>query len=183
MKIEYIKLVDLKPADYNPRKISDKEMKDLQRDLKEFGFVEPIVINKDTTIIGGHQRVKAAKEIGMKEVPAFRVDLDDEKARTLNIALNKIQGEWDYTKLQDVLVDLPVDMQTLAGFSSKEMEKLTALFQEDDFNLDDTDFEKEVKNHEFRILLPKDFEETEEIKKVLSALKGSFPDIVIKEVM
>jgi ParB-like chromosome segregation protein Spo0J len=187
MEIQYLKISELKPFPNNPRKISEKDMNDLVNDLREFGFVEPIVVNKDLTIIGGHQRIEAAKRLGMTEVPCYVVDLSAEQMKILNIALNKIQGEWDYQKLQNVLIDLPVDMQSLAGFSGKELEKIMFLFSEDNINImaDDKigEFEKEIKNHEIRILIPLDYEGLEEVKGRVMAIKQDYPDIVIKEVM
>ena len=185
MNIIQIKIVDLKPASYNPRKISQKDMDDLVRGIAEFGFVEPIVVNKDMTIIGGHQRVTAALHLDFDEVPAYVVDLSPEKAKALNIALNKIQGEWDYEKLQGVMADLPPNLATLSGFSHKELEKLVTLFADTDVNLDEdlSDFERESKNHEFRILIPKDDKDLLGVKGGIKILKEKFPQIIIKEVM
>ena len=84
-----MKIDDLKFAEYNPRKISSKEMIKLKNSLKEFGFVQSIIINQDNTIVGGHQRVKAARELGMIKVPCVTVDLDKEKEKALNIALHR----------------------------------------------------------------------------------------------
>jgi ParB-like chromosome segregation protein Spo0J len=123
----------------------------------------------------------------MTEVPCYVVDLSAEQMKILNIALNKIQGEWDYQKLQSVLIDLPVDMQSLAGFSGKELEKIMFLFSEDNINIMEDDrisgFERDIKNHEIRILIPKDYEGLGEIKSRVMILKQDYPDIIIKEVM
>lgn len=131
MKIEEIPISDLKPAQYNPRKISDEELAKLTRGIKEFGIVQPILINKDSTIIGGHQRVKAAEAAGLKSVPCFRLDVSLDKEKALNIALNKISGQWDQMLLDDLL--LGMDSVELTGFDSGELEKI--LSRNDELNL------------------------------------------------
>lgn len=111
----------MKPNEKNPRHITKKEMQKLQRSIKEFGFVDPIIVNKNETryniVIGGHQRLEAAKKLGMKEVPVVYVDLTEDKESLLNVALNEISGDWDDTKLFNLLQELQekgVDL-TLTG--------------------------------------------------------------------
>jgi len=111
------------PADYNPRMIDSKELDKLKRSIKEHGFVEPVVVNKDRTIIGGHQRIKAARELGFTEVPCVMVDLPKGKEKTLNLALNRISGEWDNEKLQQILAGMTEDEQELTGFDKSEITK------------------------------------------------------------
>lgn len=113
------KIDELSFAEYNPRKISEKDMKNLVKSLDKFGLVEPIVVNKDMTIIGGHQRVRAAQELGIVEVPCVIVDLDKESEKKLNLSLNKIQGEWDNEKLSELLHGF--DDIELTGFTDIEM--------------------------------------------------------------
>jgi len=115
METRMIPISKLKPAAYNPRSISTADMKKLQSSLAEFGMVEPVVVNKDYTIIGGHQRVQAAAALGWKEVPCCIVDLPKRKEKLLNLALNKISGKWDDGKLADLLdeLSLPPDMADL----------------------------------------------------------------------
>src|SRR5213594_2194387 len=94
-------------APYNPRTISDHDLGALRRALRFFGTVEPIVVNRRSgRIVGGHQRVKAALEEGIKELPVVYVDLDDPSEKQLNLALNKIGGEWDAEKLEVLLAEL-----------------------------------------------------------------------------
>lgn len=95
MEIQQVKIKDLKNAEYNPRKISDFDLKALKNSIKEFGFVEPVVANKNNQVIGGHQRVKAAQALGIESVPVFYIDLPAEKEKILNLALNRIHGDWD----------------------------------------------------------------------------------------
>ena len=94
-------------ASYNPRKIADHDLAALRRSLKFFGTVEPIIVNtRSGHIVGGHQRVKAAEAEGIDTMPVVYVDLDDPSEKQLNLALNRISGEFDLDKLQEVLADL-----------------------------------------------------------------------------
>lgn len=126
MEIETRRLADLKPADYNPRKElkpGDPEFQNIQRSLKEFGYVDPIIINKDGTIIGGHQRASVLKSLGYTEADCIVVDLGKQDEKALNIALNKISGQWDMSLLRDALQDLtlsPVDVNA-TGYSDDEL--------------------------------------------------------------
>ena len=114
-------------APYNPRKISDHDLEALRKSLRFFGTVEPIVVNERSGhIIGGHQRVRAAKAEGLDELPVVYVDLDEPSEKQLNLALNRISGEWDIEKLGALLGDLDKAGADLAltGFTDVEIEKL-----------------------------------------------------------
>jgi len=95
MKIEKIKISELNPAEYNPRKMTNKQYEDLKESLEKFGLVDPIIINSDNTVVGGHQRLRIMRELGAELVPAVRVNLSKEDERELNIRLNKNTGEFD----------------------------------------------------------------------------------------
>lgn len=96
MKIEQVKITELKPAKYNPRQLSKSQFEALRESLDKFGFVDPIVANKkNNVIIGGHQRVKVWQDLGNEMVPVFWVDLDEAQERELNIRLNANTGDWD----------------------------------------------------------------------------------------
>lgn len=120
-------LSSLHPADYNPRKkltSSDPEYKNIERSLKEFGYVDPIIINQDGTIIGGHQRCTVLQDLGETEADVIVLDLSKDDEKALNIALNKIGGEWDMQKLRDALGDLTLsklDVNT-TGYSDDELQ-------------------------------------------------------------
>lgn len=115
MNIKQIKIIDLNPAEYNPRTIDDEGLKGLTVSLATFGLVEPIIINKDNTIIGGHQRVKAWKSLGNDSVPCFQVDLDKQQEKKLNVVLNSqaISGKYDHILLLDILEELKLDTDYL----------------------------------------------------------------------
>lgn len=131
MQIEKLNITDLKPANYNPRKKlkpGDKEFEKLKKSIEEFGYVEPIILNKRTnTVVGGHQRLEVMKYLGYEEVDCVIVDLDEQKEKALNIALNKISGEWDTELLTDLLKELDQQgMATLTGFETEELDELFA---------------------------------------------------------
>lgn len=142
MELIKYNIEELKRAEYNPRKEltpEDKEYQKIKNSIEQFGYVEPIIINKDKTIIGGHQRLNVLKDLGYNEVECIEVDLDKTKEKALNIALNKITGEWDYSKLGDLLLELDsenFDLE-LTGFEDFEIENILAPINFDENNLDD----------------------------------------------
>lgn len=144
MNIQKIKIDKLIPATYNPRKNlkpSDAEYVKIKNSIEKFGFVSPLVINKDMTVIGGHQRLKVLKEMGIVEVECIIVDLDKTNEKALNIALNKIQGDWDEEKLEALLQELKLeDFDTnLTGFDFDEVDEMLKDVngsKEDDFDVD-----------------------------------------------
>jgi ParB-like chromosome segregation protein Spo0J len=121
MQIEHVDIESLRPDPANPRRISDAELEALTRSLKEYGFLQPVLARReDNTVIGGHQRLLAARRLGMKAVPVIFVDLTIEQACLLNLALNKISGSWDEELLARMLADLrPVEHLdlSLSGFT------------------------------------------------------------------
>lgn len=129
LKTEKRKLNELVAADYNPRKAltpEDSEYQKIKRSIEEFGYVDPIIINEDGTIIGGHQRCTVLKDLGYEEVDVVVVSLDKQREKALNIALNKITGEWDELKLKDLLLDLDLGDYdiTLTGFEQEDLVEL-----------------------------------------------------------
>lgn len=134
MLIEKKNTAELLPADYNPRKDlkpGDKEYEKLKRSIEQFGYVEPVIWNKTTgRVVGGHQRLKVLIDMGMTEVDCVVVELSEEKEKALNVALNKISGEWDNDKLALLIADLQgTDFDvSLTGFEPAELE---SLFRED----------------------------------------------------
>ena len=130
MNIQKISIDKLHPARYNPRadlKPGDPEYDMLAKGIGEFGLVVPLVWNKRSgNLVGGHQRLKVLKQAGIKEVQVSVVDLPDDKEQALNIALNKISGEWDMPALKDLLEELDtgdIDMD-LTGWNADELEEL-----------------------------------------------------------
>lgn len=145
MNIQKIDIKKLKPAEYNPRKDlqeDDDEYKKIKRSIKEFGYVEPIIVNDDMTVIGGHQRLKVLKELGYMEAECVIVNLDKTKEKALNLALNKISGEWDNNKLEELLAELKetdIDMD-ITGFDFDEIDDILQDIEgtkEDDFDVEE----------------------------------------------
>lgn len=129
MELKKQKMGDLKIATYNPRKElneKDKEYQKIKNSIIEFGYVAPIIINADKTVISGHQRIKVLKDLGYEEIDCIVVNFDKNKEKLLNIALNKISGEWDYQKLESIFNELDennIDL-LITGFDEKEINKL-----------------------------------------------------------
>ena len=140
----------LKPAAYNPRKKlkpGDKEYEKIKNSITEFGFADPLVVNADMTIIGGHQRLTVAMDLGYTEVPCAVVDIDKTREKALNIALNKITGAWDDTLLADLLKDIEESNFDLGktGFDPPEIETLFNKVHNKEVKEDDFDVESELK--------------------------------------
>jgi len=150
MNIEKKNVKDLLPADYNPRKDlqpGDPEYEKLKRSIEQFGYVEPVIWNKQTgRVVGGHQRLKVLIDSGITEVDVVVVDMNTEKEKALNIALNKISGEWDTDKLALVIADLQgADFDvSLTGFDPEELDDLFRDDVKDGVKEDDFDVEAEL---------------------------------------
>lgn len=144
----------LKPAAYNPRKKlkpGDKEYEKIKNSITEFGFADPLVVNADMTIIGGHQRLTVAMDLGYTEVPCAVVDIDKVREKALNIALNKITGAWDDSLLADLLKDIENSDFDLGktGFDPPEIETLFNKVHSKEVREDDFDVESELKRPAF----------------------------------
>lgn len=133
MHLNTISTDHINPAPYNPRKDlkpDDKEYRLLVRSLDEFGCVQPLVWNERTgNLVGGHQRFKVLLAQGTKEVQVSVVDLPLEKEKALNLALNKVSGDWDNTKLAEILDELlrspDIELES-TGFTLPETEQILA---------------------------------------------------------
>ena len=186
MEIEHIKITDLKPAEYNPRRISDEDYQKLKNSISTFGLVDPIIVNlKNMHIVGGHQRYDVLLDQSMEdndfvaELPMIRLgDVgfvftdtslsieDDAHEKALNLALNKISGDWDNDKLAEVLEDLNssgLDLE-LTGFEEYELMELK--FNNDieyDDNISESDLSENTSSKDVkRIICPycgKEFDE------------------------
>ena len=150
MIIEKKNTADLLPADYNPRKDlkpGDAEYEKLKRSIEQFGYVEPVIWNKTTgRVVGGHQRLKVLMDMGMTEVDCVVVAMDEEKEKALNIALNKISGDWDKDKLALLIADLQgADFDvSLTGFEPAEIDALFKDTLKDGVKDDDFDVGAEL---------------------------------------
>lgn len=149
-ELRVIPVQDLKPAAYNPRKKlkpGDSEYEKIKKSIEEFGFADALVVNKDMTIIGGHQRLTVAMELGYTEVPCTVVDIDKTREKALNIALNKITGAWDEALLAELLKDIEASglSPMMTGFEPPEMEQLFNKVASTEVSEDEFDVESELK--------------------------------------
>lgn len=135
-KVEKRKVKDLIPADYNPRKLSDKARADLQESVNRFGQVEPLAVNTNGVIIGGHQRITIYADLGITEtqvmVPSRKLTLKEEKE--LNIRLNKNVGEWDWEKVKKFF---GVEELIGAGFERDELKVWLGLEEANSAEIDE----------------------------------------------
>ena len=152
MLIEKMKTENLLPADYNPRKDlkpGDEEYEKLKRSIEQFGYVEPVIWNKTTgRVVGGHQRLKVLIDMGINEVDCVVVEMDENKEKALNVALNKISGEWDKDKLALLISDLQAEDfdVSLTGFDAAEIDDLFKDTIQDKIKDDDFDVDAELQN-------------------------------------
>ena len=151
------KIDDLIFAEYNPRQLSKEQFKYLKDSIHRFGLVDPIIVNKNQNrkniIIGGHQRCKVAKAMGIKDVPCLELDLDYDKERELNVRLNKNTGDWDFNILGNNF-----ELEELIDWGFKEDDLID--LQTDEPELNDLLGEDKNKDLEIRITLEtiQDFE-------------------------
>ena len=141
LNIVYVPIKELKPSEYNPRKISKESMEQLKESIKRFQMVDPIIANaapnRRNIVIGGHMRLRGAKELGFKEIPVVYVKIPDIKQeQELNIRLNRNTGEWDFS----LLINFSEEFLGGIGFSSEEMDEIFGI----DENPEIFDLEKEL---------------------------------------
>jgi ParB-like chromosome segregation protein Spo0J len=139
MVIRRIAVGKVNPAPYNPRKKlapGDPAWERLRESMQNFGCVEPLVWNERTgNLVGGHQRFSVLTADGATEVDVSVVDLDPEREKVLNVALNKVSGEWDEEALAKLFADLEsaeaeIDI-ALTGFDTEEIEGLLSEVEDD----------------------------------------------------
>ena len=132
IEIQYVDINLLTPSDYNPRQADEKEYNDLKKSLSLFGVKEPALVNSapgcENIIIGGHFRIRVAKDMGYTLFPVVYTNIPDiEKEKELNIRLNKNSGSWDF----DLLCQFDEGMLKDIGFDTKELDKIFQLEPED----------------------------------------------------
>ena len=143
LAVTYQNVKELNPAPYNPRKWSNDAIAQLTDSIKSFGLVDPILVNsspdRKNVVIGGHFRLKVAKDLGIKEVPVVYVDIPDiEREKELNVRLNKNLGDWDY----ELLAEFDETLLSTIGFDSEEIDAIFDLAVDE---LETFDLEKELK--------------------------------------
>ena len=151
MEIVKVDINELISPEYNPRQITDDEMEKLKNSINEFGYIAPIIVNKHNNhIVGGNQRYEALKELGYKEIDVVYIhEKDENREKALNIALNKISGEWDEVKLNQIFTEMKLagfDKVSLTGFEDYEVQELSIINDinyDDDFDLTDDDLSED----------------------------------------
>lgn len=143
MRIEEHFISEIHESEYNPRITLDKlsrEYRAIKQSILDYGFVEPIVVNDITmSCVGGHQRLAVMRDMGMEKIECAMVHIEDaEKEKALCIALNKIKGEWDTEKLDELLGDDELRKFEM-GFDNIEVDFGSILDDDDDFSVDDYD--------------------------------------------
>lgn len=142
LNIVYVPINYLKPSAYNPRKWNESQITTLKESITRFGLVDPVLCNsspeRNNIVIGGHFRLKVAKELGIKEIPVVYIDIPDiEKEKELNVRLNKNLGEFDFELLKDFGEAFLEDV----GFNSEELDTIFA----EEVIEEQFDLEKELK--------------------------------------
>lgn len=143
--IQYIDVLQLRPAEYNPRRWDESAAKKLAESIKRFGLVDPIIVNnapyRKNIIVGGHFRLEVAKSLGITHVPVVYVNIPNiQKEKELNLRLNRNTGEWDFELLKDFDVELLLDV----GFDDSDLSHIW----DDNLGVEDDEFdiEKELEN-------------------------------------
>ena len=162
LKIEYVDIDSIKPYENNPRH-NEEAIPYVMNSIKEFGFKNPIIIDKNNVIIAGHTRLESAKRLGMKEVPIIHADdLTDEQVKAFRLADNKVseKAEWNFELLDEELEDLDLDMSEF-GFENIDVEE--------DFDEKDLEEEREKEKINVSIVFDK-YEDFEKIKVELEEI-------------
>jgi len=162
MKLETLQLNKLSPAEYNPRTISKDEFEGLKTSLQTFGQQENLIVNKDMTIISGHQRYNAMKALGWTEAVCNLVDLDKHEEKKLNVIMNStvISGKYDDLKLAEILEELKLD----DDYTSLRLNELEPL----DLSMADNDDLESPKDFIIKI----SFKEQNELENMLTEISG-----------
>ena len=125
LNVVYVPIEELLPATYNPRKWNEEAIAQLTESIKRFGLVDPLVVNdapeRKNIVIGGHFRLKVAKDLGYKEIPVVYINIPDlDKEKELNLRLNKNVGDWDWSLLSEFGETMLADI----GFSSEQLDDI-----------------------------------------------------------
>ena len=187
MKIKQRKIADLKPAEYNPRQLTDKQYKQLKKSLKTFGCVEPVVVNSNPMrtdiIIGGHQRCKVWADLGNDTIPTVEIELDEASEMELNVRLNKNTGEFDFDMLANYF---DVDVLKEWGFEEYEF----GMAYDEELEAEEDDFEAAEGGTETDIVLGDLFEigehrllcgDSTDSNLIDKLLEGKRPDLLLTD--
>ena len=161
LNMQEVELSWLKPAAYNPRvdlRPGDPEYEKIKKSIKAFEYADPIIANKDGTVIGGHQRLKVMLDLGYTTADVVVLDKSKDEEKALNIALNKISGEWQPDKLAELIgqIDTSALDATLTGFDADYIKKMVGSVNMDWFKeRERNDTERQEGNEEYNEFLDK----------------------------
>ncbi len=167
--LKYVSVDTLKLAKYNPRQITEEELRRLTNSIEDYGFIDPIIVNQVTrNVIGGHQRIKAAKKLKIDLIPAIYIRIDKHREMAMNIALNNpnLQGKFDMPKLRDLIEEINTgefDM-SITGFDEDELEAIMTFEYEPD-DIENIDGFGESYNFIIKCADEEEFEQIQEIFK------------------
>lgn len=182
MEFEVKRIADMNRAAYNPRvdlQPEDEEYQAIERSLKRHGLVQPIVWNRRTnTVVSGHQRLTVLEAQGETEVTVSVVDLDDIQEKELNVALNKITGEWDDDKLSVILNELGEEAAD-TGFTLPEIDVLRDELKSYFDDVTAPDEEEPTEEPEESFLLSLTFDAADE-KPLKAYIKEHSEDAVVR---
>jgi ParB-like chromosome segregation protein Spo0J len=182
MEFEVKRIADMNRAAYNPRvdlRPEDEEYQAIERSLKRHGLVQPIVWNRRTnTVVSGHQRLTVLEAQGETEVTVSVVDLDDIQEKELNVALNKITGEWDDDKLSVILNELGEEAID-TGFTLPEIDVLRDELKSYFDDVTAPDEEEPTEEPEESFLLSLTFDAADE-KPLKAYIKEHSEDAVVR---
>lgn len=182
MEFEVKRIADMNRAAYNPRvdlRPEDEEYQAIERSLKRHSLVQPIVWNRRTnTVVSGHQRLTVLEAQGETEVTVSVVDLDDIQEKELNVALNKITGEWDDDKLSVILNELGEEA-TDTGFTLPEIDVLRDELKSYFDDVTAPDEEEPTEEPEESFLLSLTFDAADE-KPLKAYIKEHSEDAVVR---
>lgn len=182
MEFEVKRIADMNRAAYNPRvdlQPEDEEYQAIERSLKRHGLVQPIVWNRRTnTVVSGHQRLTVLEAQGETEVTVSIVDLDNIQEKELNVALNKITGEWDDDKLSVILNELGEEA-TDTGFTLPEIDVLRDKLKSYFDDVTAPDEEEPTEEPEESFLLSLTFDAADE-KPLKAYIKEHSEDAVVR---
>lgn len=139
LNIKYKNINTLHPYKKNAKKHDKKQVEQIANSIKEFGFTQPVIIDKNNCVVAGHGRILGAKKAGLKEVPTVCLEeLTEEQIKAYRLVDNKLnESEWDYGLLDEELENLTEDIDMdLFGF---------------DMNMTDDDLEKALKEVKFKV--------------------------------
>ena len=183
-EIQVVPIGDINLYPENPREIEESQFEKLKKSIQTYGFIDPLIVNKRThesftkdripTIVGGNMRYRAAKELGLTELPIAWIDVDKNQEKIINIALNRISGKWDIGKLEKMVYelndkDLSLDLE-LTGLENWELKLYNP---GEDINPDISDLNLPEKAVVYSISLIFKEEEKDLYLELLDKYKGS----------